>query len=265
MRGAATYLNAALDRAERLEPEGADVLVLTRPSPNRDGPNEDSCAVFTTGSGLVLACADGMGGHRGGAEASRLAIEAIAESLAGGGADGLRTAILNGFELANRRILDEGIGSGTTLAVAEITGGTVRSYHVGDSMVLVTGQRGRVRFQALPHSPVGYAVESGLLSEEEALVHAESHIVSNIVGSEEMRVDVGPPVKLNLRDTVLVASDGLGDNITRTDIVDTVRAGPLGRAMTSLQATCAERMSGTGPAPGKPDDLTILLYRQKTG
>ena len=48
-----------------------------------------------------------------------------------------------------------GAGSATTLAVAEVVGQTVRTYHVGDSPIWVFGQRGRLKLQTVPHSPVG--------------------------------------------------------------------------------------------------------------
>lgn len=51
------------------------------------------------------------------------------------------------------------IGAATTIAIIEYHAGTVRPYHVGDSMILVTGLRGRVHYQSVSHSPVGFAME----------------------------------------------------------------------------------------------------------
>ena len=51
-------------------------------------------------------------------------------------------------EAANRAVAELGVGAATTLAVVEIQGRSVRTYHVGDSMILAVGQRGKVRFQA---------------------------------------------------------------------------------------------------------------------
>jgi len=56
-----------------------------------------------------------------------------------------------------------GKGSATTVVVAEIQQRQLRTYYVGDSLVLLTGQRGRLKFQNTSHSPVGYAWSPGLL------------------------------------------------------------------------------------------------------
>jgi serine/threonine protein phosphatase PrpC len=217
----------------------------------------------------VLAIADGLGGHAGGERASRLAIETIQQSInATVGSDGfaqgdaLRSAILNGIETANRSVRDLGCGAATTLALVEIQGRTIRSYHVGDSAVLVTGQRGKLKLQTISHSPVGYAVESGLMNEEDAIHHEARHVISNTIGSEQMRIEMGPHVELAPRDTVVLASDGLFDNLLPSEIVELVRSGPLEQAVTDLAEEAQRRMtSQLGSAPSKPDDLTVIAYR----
>jgi serine/threonine protein phosphatase PrpC len=138
----------------------------------------------------------------------------------------------------------------------EIDGVSIRPYHVGDSEIWVVGQRGRLKLQTISHSPVGYAVEAGLLSEAEALAHEDRHIVSTLLGSDDMRLEMGSALTLAPRDTVLLASDGLFDNLDAETIVDLVRAGPLERA--------AEALAESGYAAmerGKPDDITFILFR----
>jgi serine/threonine protein phosphatase PrpC len=205
-----------------------------------------------------------MGGQSAGEAASRLALTELADAVQGTVAVDapLRTGILNGIERANSAIKDLGVGAATTLAVVEAERGCIRPYHVGDSMVLVAGQRGKVKLQTVSHSPVGYAVESGLLSEREALHHEDRHLVSNAVGSEGMRIEVGPVLKLRPRDTVVLASDGLFDNLHTDEIVRHVRKGPLLRATQGLVVACGERMrSGREGVPSKPDDLTCIVFR----
>jgi len=177
----------------------------------------------------------------------------------------IRSGILDGFEAANHAVLDLGIGAATTLAVAEIDADRVRAYHVGDSGIVVTGQRGRIKLQTMAHSPVGYAIEAGVLDEDEALHHEERHVVSNLVGSADMRIEVGSSLALADRDSLLLATDGLFDNLSLAEIVEIVRAGPLGAAACELAARCRARMhSGDGDAPSKPDDVTFALYRRGT-
>jgi serine/threonine protein phosphatase PrpC len=162
----------------------------------------------------------------------------------------LRTAILNGIEQANRAVSELGVGAATTLAIVEISGGVARSYHVGDSMILAVGQRGRVKLQTVSHSPVGYAVEAGMLDEAEALHHEDRHLVSNFIGSAEMRIEIGPPLNLAERDTLLLASDGLFDNLYNDEIIERTRKGPLEQVVRSLAGECRQRM--TEPRQGVP-------------
>ena len=59
-----------------------------------------------------------------------------------------------------------------------------------------------------------------------------------------MRVEVGPALQLAVRDTVLLASDGLFDNLYIDEIVDTIRSGPLTAAADRLVARVQARMKG---------------------
>jgi serine/threonine protein phosphatase PrpC len=214
---------------------------------------------------IVWAVADGVGGSPFGREASRLALETLRAQLdlRHSVAGGLRTAILDGMDAANRNVMALGAGAASTLTVVEVVEEWLRSYQVGDSQVLVVGQRGRLKHQSIAHGPIGYAVESGLLDEAEALSHAERHVVSNTLGSPDMRIEIGPRLRLALRDTVLVGSDGLFDNLYTDEIVDLVRKGPLPDAGTRLANMAQRRM--THPKEGEPskeDDLTFLLFRR---
>jgi len=234
-------------------------------SPDKSGDNEDSAALirFNEDSGVAVV-ADGLGGVAGGAEASRTVIETLVDEITSAQRSmTLRDIILNGIDAANRALLSRGLGNATTLAITEINSHCVRTYHIGDAVVLVTGQRGKVKLQTLSHSPTGYAIESGLLDEDEAMDHEERHLVSNVVGSPEMRIEMGPDVVLAARDTLLVASDGLFDNLYVEEIVELSRKGVLTRSAKMLSEQAAARMrTAQQGAPSHPDDLTFILYRR---
>jgi PPM family protein phosphatase len=261
------YIDADMQSAAaRLIADGT-AAVISRRCPGKETPNEDAAAVVPFGDdAAVLIVADGVGGFAAGEQASKLAVEAIAESIhAAGPSDGmLRTSILNGIELANRRVREHGLGAATTLAILEIVGQEVRPYHVGDSMILSVGGRGRLKWQTIPHSPVGYGVEAGLLDEKAAMHHEDRHIVSNVIGTEDMRIEIGPTLMLAPRDTVLIATDGLCDNLLPDEIRQTVRRGPLSEAAESLMAQAQGRMNRPETQqPCKPDDLTVILFRRR--
>jgi serine/threonine protein phosphatase PrpC len=242
-----------------------EVAVFSCRSPGREGANEDCAAVLPFGDGsYVLVVADGLGGGRAGARASALAIDTLAAALAEAHRESwpLRTAVLNGIEQANEAIRALGIGAFTTLSAVEIADGAIRPYHVGDSMILLIGQRGRLKLQTVAHSPVGFAVESGLLDESEAMHHAERHLVSNVLGAPDMRIEVGSQQRISPRDTLLLASDGLSDNLRIEEIVALLRTGPLDAACERLAELARARMHAPGEGePSKPDDLTFVAFR----
>jgi serine/threonine protein phosphatase PrpC len=238
-------------------------VVFSARSPEKTAGNQDSAGVIQLDSDTaVLMVADGVGGLPGGGQASALLIDILLDAAAASGTNGieLRHGLLSAIEEANQRIINNGSGAATTLAMVEIRGRGVRPYHVGDSMIMAVGQRGKVKMETISHSPVGYAVEAGVLSEEEAIVHDDRHLVSNVVGSQDMHISMGIPLTLAARDTLLIATDGLFDNVPRDAIIDMIRTGPLPDCARRLAERAGKHMNGS-LAPFKPDDLTFILYR----
>ena len=246
-------------------PHGRAVVYSAR-CPGKTTPNEDSVLVMMTDAGvLVLAIADGCGGFAAGNMASRVAIEAVAERVNGAPAgEHLTATVLAAFTQANRAVLDLGVGAGTTLSILTVEGRTVQAYHAGDSPILVTGQRGRIKLHPVAHSPTAYAMQSGQITEAQAMVHVDRHIITNMVGSMDMHVEVSSPAQLAPRDTIVLASDGLSDNLRLSDIVEITRKGDLETSIETLVHRCDERMASASVSadrPGKPDDLSVILYR----
>ena len=248
---------------------GLAVVYSTR-CPGKPTPSEDSAALLPVGEHhAILAVADGVGGQPSGGAASRLTVQALA-AAAGQGLDAngsLRPAVLDGFEAANQAVRALGAGAATTLIVVTLhhqpgMRAAARVYHAGDSMALILGNRGRVKHRTVSHSPVGYAEEAGLINERTALRHAERHLVSNALGSDQMKIEIGPSLELSALDTLVLGSDGLFDNLSTQAIVERARKGPLPLAGRRLADDCAARMrSQNGNGHGKPDDLTFILWR----
>jgi len=244
------------------------VCVRSRRSPDKQTANEDAAVLVPVGSdGLVMAVADGVGGLPAGREASSAAVKALATALSDPSveSDRLRPAILDVLERTNQELLQSGRGAATTLVVGEIVAGRLRSYHVGDSELIAVGQRGRMKLRVVPHSPTGFAVEAGLLDEDEAVNHHQRHVLFNVIGAEDMRVEMGSAVDVAVRDTVLLATDGLLDNLFVDEIVEIIRKGPLPAAADALveRATSRMHIDDDAASPCKPDDLTVILYRPR--
>lgn len=238
---------------------------LTGRAPGKETDNEDALGLVPCGNNAgVLVVADGLGGLPSGKQASSTAVRQISRNVFENcdGQPVFREAILDGIEQANQLIMEHSAGSGTTIAAVEIKGRIVRPYHVGDSAILITGQRGKIKHQTISHSPVGYAVEAGLIEADDAIHDEERHLVSNIIGTSDMRVEIGPRITLASLDTLIVASDGLFDNLHIEEIRDIIRTGPLPSAAKQLVQTCHDRMTQFSETlPHKPDDLGFILFR----
>ena len=245
---------------------GGEFVAYTCRSPDKSTENEDTVAVIPYGPGAaVMLVADGAGGLPAGKRASLTAAQSLEASLQKSMAETmlLRTAILDGIDAANVAVQALGNGSATTLTVVTVEGRTVRAYQIGDSEAMVVGQRGLVRLQTTPHSPTGFAVEAGFLDEKEALHHEDRHLVSNFLGAADMRIDVGAELSLQPRDTIMLASDGVMDNVHVNEIIERIRKGPLGEAADKVVALARHRMAGLSAAqPSKPDDLSLILFRK---
>jgi len=259
-------LSNADDSIDLVSVNGGAAAVFSAPSPLGTTTNEDGAAVLHFGKNAgVLAVTDGVGGGPAGEQATRHALQGLRNAVdkSSRGAESLRTATINGIEEANSRVRALGSAAACTLAALSIEHDSARPFHVGDSMILVVGQRGAIKHQTIPHGPVGYGIEAGLIDEQEGMEHADRNVVSNLVGTQEMRIEVGPTLKLALHDTALLATDGLSDNAYVEEIIEIIRKGPLNQCAEQLKDLCTHRMLMPKKRdPSKADDLTFILYRR---
>ena len=240
------------------------VSYFTVCSPEKAVDNEDAIAIIQPDNeSLVLAVADGVGGQPSGAQASNSLVRSIKKACASYKDDNmeLRDALLSGIEKANNEIIGLNIGAATTLAAVEIHNSFIRTYHVGDSAILVVGQRGKLILETVLHSPTGYAVESGLMSEDEALQHEDRNIVSNVIAQKICIFPMSMPVKLKKFDTVLLATDGLIDNIDKVTIIESIRKGPLQYCLSNMCNIINNKINSEDPSY-KADDTSCILFRR---
>lgn len=261
------YIDSNTDLPESTVLRTRELVVFSARSPEKDKSNEDCVAWIVWPNGLLLAIADGVGGQPAGGGASMLATKLLVERFKEVdeqeiNLDIFREGVLDTFERANREVQDMGIGSGTTLTVVTVAERNARVFSVGDSSTLICGSKGKVKFINTPHSPTGYAIAAGVLDENDALHHEERHLLSNLVGSTEMHIDIGPILKLSAQDRILVASDGLWDNMYLEEIIDAVRKGPIYKAANFIQDTCRSRMiDKEKKLPSHADDLSFVVAR----
>lgn len=240
-----------------------DAVVFSSRSPLKDTVNEDAAAIFELEKDQgVLVVADGMGGLPQGEQASSITLNELQTALSQ--KTNMRDCILNGIEAANSKVVESKTGAGTTLALVEVRGRMIRPYHVGDSEILLVGQRGKLKLHTVSHSPTSYALHAGIINAEEAMFHSQRHLISNAIGFSDMRIEIGPSLMMAPKDTLLLATDGLLDNVTLEEICVAIRTGPLMQVANYLADLCHQRMGGgEAGSPTKPDDLTFILYRQR--
>ena len=254
-----------LKRAKSYNCGPGNISIFSRSSPNNNKANEDSVGVIPIDdSTAILMVADGVGGHVHGKEASMLVLTEIRKAVARvrkkGGS--LREGILSGIEKANIHMQKKLVGSASTLAIAEIQEHSLSTYHVGDTEIITTDSAGNIIYQSIAHSPVGYAVEAGMLDEEQAIMHDERHLVSNVVGDADMHIDVSTNIELKPDETLLIATDGLFDNLQKSEVVEIIRAGELDECGQLLVKSATERMfEQKTDQPSKFDDLSFILFR----
>ena len=240
---------------------GGEVVLFTHASPTPSHDNEDAVGVFDwKGETEVLVVADGLGGLPRGGDASQQMVESLSNPKIVESADPV-VACLNSV---NESLVSGHSGSGTTVSVVTIECQGIRSYHVGDSATMVIGRRGRIKFQTTPHSPVGIAEANGQLDEIAAMIHPNRHVINNIIGMPDMWIDIGRPTQLAELDTVILASDGLWDNLYRDEVAGLVGNRSLMTAANGILGLATDRMKRKpGSEFGKPDDLSFILYRPR--
>lgn len=183
--------------------------------------NEDRC--FTDATAHLLMVADGMGGHRGGAQASSTMVQLGAEELLPVILQGrvnrlnLREEVAHCIQHARHTMVEwadthpEDQHMGTTLALAMILGRKLYVSHVGDSRVYLF-RKGFLRQLTLDETVAQAMCQAGALSQEEADRSPYRHCLLNAIGVRDL--DHLPQVHafpLTEGDRILLATDGLYD------------------------------------------------------
>lgn len=203
--------------------------------------------VFALGTPLVVAVADGLGGHRGGEVASALVASQLA--LAGPSLDSDESVreMLHG---CNRAVYAAASRSpaltamGTTVAGIVLTAEVVRAFNVGDSRVYAFGGGG-LRQLSTDDRPSGEGLPAG--------------IVTQTLGGDDELADIDPhlvTVPLSPDASYLICTDGLTDPVPDSVLEAVLGQHQDGRAVFELWKAAIEA--------GGPDNITIALVRPGT-
>jgi protein phosphatase len=200
----------------------------------------------------LFAIADGMGGHRGGAVASELALEKVEELSRAGKAtltDMVRSANRAVFE---RSMSDRSVtGMGTTLTAVQVDDTGAHLAHVGDSRAYLL-RAGALRQLTDDHTLVNRMVRAGEITREEADIHPHRNVLTRVVGTEpEVDVDVDD-IPVMDGDRILLCSDGLTNMVSEDQIQAILEATPAPQETADRLIKAANRAGGV-------DNITVVV------
>lgn len=180
--------------------------------------NEDSVNIVKNGMGEhMLIVADGMGGHRAGEVASKIAVDHLSErfkklSSIGNKRDAVdwlkeNILIINSeiIKYANKN--REALGMGTTLVVAILTEEFLIFGNIGDSSGYVIKNK-KLHKVTKDHSLINVLIEAGELTEEEAINYPKKNVLMKALGASETIEPDEFDVETSV-DGIFLASDGL--------------------------------------------------------
>lgn len=220
----------------------------------------------------LFLVADGMGGHRGGGVASRIAVKVINAYLAAKLADRSDSETTDtadnpshasmrlhqSITLANQKIHERSAadetcrGMGTTVSALYISGNTLVTANVGDSPIYLL-RDGEIQDLYTPHTLLHEGNSKALKSRYPSSKLA--HILTRAVG-------VKPSVKVDLDETpgmdgdiVVICSDGVSGKISKEEIRDIVNQEPADAACETLVNLANQR--------GGEDNSTIIVAHVK--
>ncbi|GAB4489015.1 MAG: hypothetical protein Fur0016_20020 [Anaerolineales bacterium] len=236
--------------------------------------NEDSLFSLTTtvaGNnsnppfGLFII-ADGMGGHQYGEVASNVAIRTISgyvlkkfhntlfnlpslpldESLQ----EIAQSAVME----AQRAVLREAPGSGTTVTSALVLGQQLTISHVGDSRAYLLYNEQRMEAITRDHSLVRRLEELGQITSAEAAVHPQRNVLYRALGQGETLEPDVVTTPFPVGGYLLLCSDGLWGVVPEDEIRKIIYEAP------TIQRACQNLISAANGAGG-PDNISAILVQ----
>lgn len=221
--------------------------------------NEDAAKVSPDIS--LYAVADGMGGHRAGDRASRIAVQTLHDYLADADSsdESAEDIVRAAFQKANRSIIEDAsgrpdrMGMGTTLTALIVNDGDYLIGHVGDSRALRV-RDGSIEQLTEDHSIVAAQVREGGMTEEEARNHPMRHVLSRCMGCEpDPEVDILTG-EVQDGDVFVLGSDGLTGALGVDLMAETIVAAPDAATASKELVELAREKDGS-------DNITAVVVR----
>ena len=226
--------------------------------------NQDSYGKFPPDSndlysdqGQLFIIADGMGGHRGGQQASQMAVSSIHKIYFENSAVEIPQRLIQAFRETNMKIYQfaqdnaEFQGMGTTCTCMAIKDNRAYVAHVGDSRAYRIHRSG-IEQLTNDHSQVAELQRQGILTEQEARLHPQRNLLNRALGAKtSVEVD-SLELTIQAGDHFLICSDGL-TRIEDATLKVVVLSNPPDKACDQL-VQLANEMGGE-------DNVTVQIIR----
>ena len=219
--------------------------------PGERDHNEDYTGVQVKGDACCFLLADGLGGHGGGDEASRLVVECIRSDFARYGAvtpDYLKRC----FELGQRMLIQaqekqrRRMEMKTTLTVLLADRARIQWGHIGDSRIYYF-QKHRLQARTSDHSVPQMLVAAGKLKEKQIRGHADRNRLLRVMGTEwdGPQYEIAQPLQRAGGEAFLLCTDGFWEWITERQMQHALRkAGTPAEWLAAMEKTVIK--NGTG-------------------
>ena len=211
------------------------------------------------GAVWALVC-DGMGGAKGGREASQGACNVIEnffqEQYAQCGAGQEEPFLKKALLYANRFVFQKAAheealaGMGTTAVCAQVRSGNVYLCHAGDSRAYLI-RDGKLTQLTHDHSYVQELVDCGTITEEEAEHHPQKNIITKALGVDYRLEPEFTAAKLKREDRLLLCTDGLTNMVPVEEMEQLLAQGAF--------YDLPDRLIEAANAHGGSDNITALL------
>lgn len=245
-------------------------------------PTDCTTAIDLGPQGCVLVVADGMGGQNAGEVASDIAVKTVEEMFAPGALaaalpqDGDRELapakvcayMCRVVEEADERVKHygqqhaEAEGLGSTIVMAWVLGTKAYVAWLGDSRAYSYRHGSGIGRLSKDHSYVQQLVDKGMLSDDEAMHHPQSNIITRSLGdtSKRARAEV---VEQQLADgeILLLCSDGLCGVCSDEQIGSILMEVEHGKTLQQ----CKDLLTEAALAAGGSDNITIALLQVCSG
>ena len=223
--------------------------------------NEDNMYNVITQNGLVSMVCDGMGGHVGGATASRIAVSAIIENLNNVYYDDPRIAIGESIDRANKAILQKAMeqpelaGMGSTCVLLLVRDGKVYIGHVGDSRIYLVRSKKIIQLTK-DHSYVQMLVDCGEITKEQAEHHPRKNEITNALGIPNMSpaTVADDAIIPEAGDCFVLCSDGLSGMVSDNTICKVISRQSEMNAQERV-----DRLVALANENGGVDNITVQL------